>query len=1295
MANKKFSQFTAGGTNQVPTDVVVGLDLSLSTANQNTQWTLNNLFSTITRNITDGALRFGGFAAPSLSGAGTGALYFDSSANVFKVSSNGGAFVTLGDISGTFGATGQVAVANGTKSVTGSNGLTYAAGALTVGESGTAGGVRLVANSGNYWNIASSTPAGNRTFYFPDSITPTTGNFLFVGTFGATVVTDWSTGLTWSNSSKQITVTASANAPIGLGVQNTSAGTLAECQVGFTANGGAISLLSLTGTGFTTSGLYKANQLYWRGTTGITEMLFALDDASTAFKFGVNNAVAASINATSTEGLVLGIASTLTGRVKLYNSAGATYTQISAGNAASSLNYILPATSPTAGQVLTAAAPSGGNVVLSWGAGGGGGAPADATYLTLSLNGTLTNERVFTLADTTLSEVDGGAGGNYTLGVNQANAFAWTAAHTWQQGTSQANALSILKASIGSAGQRDSDRLLFQAKANDGTDYAIEARQYINVVSNDGVGSLFTIDGRNTFAGAGFNTLFTLNISSGDIVTPGTLTSGTASAATGALNLYNSGSANVTALQAGAAAAALTYVLPATSPTLGQVMQANAPSGGVSVLSWAEKSATSNGLYRLSGYNLDRGLKKWRAAMANAPQAAASVVVIGDSITCGTGASSYAVSYQQQLQTLLQNRFGAGSSFTGYYGETSSGGGFANPNFVKTSGAWPDAAQGGLTGRAFSSSSSGDALTISNVYGTAVEIYTVNNPNTTGSFSVQIDGGAAQVITQSTTASLATAQVVRNVISMGSLGNHTVRINGPAAGSLYVTGLAGRIGSTGIRYYPFGLTGSRSNDWSSSVDNRAQGIAAFAPNLFVIAVNTNDFTFQTPLVTFQANIERLIVAAQAVNSDVLILVENPNGVGVGPIPQSDYRDVLLGLADTYDCALVDILARWESLAYQAAQGLSTDTVHPTDLGHSDYFRALLDACVTGDMSQTANAAQVFSGAVRTTSYGFDNVRLGTYSGTSAIIFEDSGNQWSIDPAGGLRFVYNFSSVPFALDTSGNLTISGNVVASGSGNTKFNTAGGNFGVGISGTPTGLMVGTSVNTTAQGVSNARMGLNGSAPSLVLETTAGGGSSWALDNASGVLRFVLNNASVPFVFNSNGNFGVGTSTFGTSAAKVVAISSGTAPTSYPADAIQLMSADYAAGDSRLRIYSENGAQPVVIGGNAILSGRQVIAKTADYTIQYADSNTVFTNTGASGAVIFTLCPTGVIENYTLQFFRVANQSFTIQCPPGVIIRVGASATSAGGTVTLDAVGSGLWIIQVDSSVWYGYTVGAVTFA
>jgi len=57
------------------------------------------------------------------------------------------------------------------------------------------------------------------------------------------------------------------------------------------------------------------------------------------------------------------------------------------------------------------------------GGGGGGGAPVDAQYLTLALNGTLTDERRFVLAGGA-SAVDGGANGDYTVTVHDAVTLA-------------------------------------------------------------------------------------------------------------------------------------------------------------------------------------------------------------------------------------------------------------------------------------------------------------------------------------------------------------------------------------------------------------------------------------------------------------------------------------------------------------------------------------------------------------------------------------------------------------------------------------------------------------------------------------------------------------------------------------------------------------------------------------------------------------------------------------------------------------------------------------------------------
>ena len=56
------------------------------------------------------------------------------------------------------------------------------------------------------------------------------------------------------------------------------------------------------------------------------------------------------------------------------------------------------------------------------------------------------------------------------------------------------------------------------------------------------------------------------------------------------------------------------------------------------------------------------------------------------------------------------------------------------------------------------------------------------------------------------------------------------------------------------------------------------------------------------------------------------------------------------------------------------------------------------------------------------------------------------------------------------------------------------------------------------------------------------------------------------------SNGNVGIGTTTFGTSAAKVLGIGNGTAPTSSPADMVQLYAEDVG-GSSELKVRDEAG--------------------------------------------------------------------------------------------------------------------------
>jgi len=77
--------------NQVPTDLLTAVDLSAAPANQNVRSTLNDLFATITKNITDRAIRFQApGSAPAVSAANEGALYHNGTS--FQASSTGGAW---------------------------------------------------------------------------------------------------------------------------------------------------------------------------------------------------------------------------------------------------------------------------------------------------------------------------------------------------------------------------------------------------------------------------------------------------------------------------------------------------------------------------------------------------------------------------------------------------------------------------------------------------------------------------------------------------------------------------------------------------------------------------------------------------------------------------------------------------------------------------------------------------------------------------------------------------------------------------------------------------------------------------------------------------------------------------------------------------------------------------------------------------------------------------------------------------------------------------------------------------
>lgn len=332
MASKKITAMPDLAGGQVPTDLLTAVDLSASLANQNVKSTLNDLFAEITKNITDLSVQFGNGAAATVSAAGKGKLIYNNSVQSFQASENGAAYQNLLKGSGT---AQQVA-------------FFTAAAAL-------GGDTAFVWDSTNNRLGIGVTVAASVTS-------------LNVRADGSAIAAEFLPNTVSDNPRVQIQVTSS-DGRIG-----TSNATPSPFYI-ITNNTERISVESGGAVAINRTSPAQA-QLHVDAATNVTTAFLANNAAGSSVEiavFQVNGGNRALL--TENGEWILGNASSVSGKLTLANSAGATLTSISAGNAASTLNFIWPIVDPTAGQVLSAAAPSGSDVVLSWVANGSGAPP--------------------------------------------------------------------------------------------------------------------------------------------------------------------------------------------------------------------------------------------------------------------------------------------------------------------------------------------------------------------------------------------------------------------------------------------------------------------------------------------------------------------------------------------------------------------------------------------------------------------------------------------------------------------------------------------------------------------------------------------------------------------------------------------------------------------------------------------------------------------------------------------------------------------------------------------------------
>lgn len=95
--------------------------------------------------------------------------------------------------------------------------------------------------------------------------------------------------------------------------------------------------------------------------------------------------------------------------------------------------------------------------------------------------------------------------------------------------------------------------------------------------------------------------------------------------------------------------------------------------------------------------------------------------------------------------------------------------------------------------------------------------------------------------------------------------------------------------------------------------------------------------------------------------------------------------------------------------------------------------------------------------------------------------------------------------------------------------------------------------------------------------------------------------------------------------------------------------------------------------------------IAKTGNYTVLAADSGYLFTNTGAAGAVIFTL-PTTIAAGFRARFQVTADQNVTVAAPANKLITFNnLAATSVAFSTAGNRIGAGVEIIANEDATKY----------
>lgn len=340
-------------------------------------------------------------------------------------------------------------------------------------------------------------------------------------------------------------------------------------------------------------------------------------------------------------------------------------------------------------------------------------------------------------------------------------------------------------------------------------------------------------------------------------------------------------------------------------------------------------------------------LRSWRTALGGRAYAPADIVVMGDSIGEGQGATARSRRWSDEAIAELRTRYPAG---------VTGGAGYVPACNYQTSYPSDWAITGGAAGiyglgeRSVQLTGTGHRISTTQKC-TSFRIYYIQGATNTGPFTVTIDGGAPTTVTPPTTGGYGVGVWSSAALTSGS---HSIVVGYGGTQTSFILGGFFFDGdeTAGIRLVDATHYGYYTDQYAADFANAGVPGNNFqvghylqlpaGPSLVVLALGLNDYQAGTAPSTVQAHVETVIATIKALHSSqgwfppsfLLLAMYQRTDVTSPAHPWAEYVAAYRAIAnaDPTNVACLSFTDRIDTAA-QAFGILQSDGTHPTDKGH--------------------------------------------------------------------------------------------------------------------------------------------------------------------------------------------------------------------------------------------------------------------------------------------------------------------------------------------------------------------------